>query len=122
LELALKLGVNSQTGNVAANSRRFAMPGNPKECRQHALNCMRLAKEATTSQSQETFQNLAQSWTRLAAELEDAQALLNALNEMELKNAPAKLQPPTRTRKQPKFRLTEKRWAVAASEMGPTRQ
>jgi hypothetical protein len=63
------------------------MPGDPKECRQHALSCMLLAKEATTSQSRQTLQNLSQSWTRLAAELEDAQALLNALNGME--NVPA---------------------------------
>jgi len=58
-------------------------------CRRHALNCRRLAKEATTTQSKQTFQNLAQSWTRLAAELEQAQALLNSLNGMEFKNAPA---------------------------------
>ena len=63
------------------------MPGDPKECRQHALNCTLLAKEATAAQSKEIFQNLAQSWNRLAAELEDVQALLNALNEMELRNA-----------------------------------
>ena len=65
------------------------MPGDPKECRQHALNCMLLAKEATTAQTKQTFQNLAQSWTRLAAELEQAQALLKALNGLEFKNAPA---------------------------------
>ena len=76
------------------------MPGEPLQfrhiggypfpvCRQHALNCRRLAKEATTTQSKQTFQNLAQSWTRLAAELEQAQALLNFLNGMEFKNAPA---------------------------------
>jgi hypothetical protein len=44
-----------------------------------ALNCMLLAKEATTEQSKQTFLNLAQSWTRLAAELEDADALLKVL-------------------------------------------
>jgi len=65
------------------------LPGDPKECRQHALNCMLLAKGATTVESKETFHKLAQSWTRLAVELEDAQALLNALSEMEFKNAPA---------------------------------
>jgi hypothetical protein len=64
------------------------MPGNPKECRQHALTCMLLAKEATTEQSKQTFLTLAHSWTRLAAELEDANALLNALSEIDLKNAP----------------------------------
>jgi hypothetical protein len=42
----------------------------PKSARQHALNHMLLAKEATAAQSKQTFENLAQSWTRLAAELE----------------------------------------------------
>jgi hypothetical protein len=64
------------------------MPGDPKECRQHARNCMVLAKEATTAQSKQTFHNLAQSWTRLAAELEQAQVLLDALNGVESKRSP----------------------------------
>jgi hypothetical protein len=65
------------------------MPGDPNECRQRALNCMLLAKEATTEQSKQTFLNLAQSWTRLAAELEDADALLKTLSEIEnLKDPP----------------------------------
>jgi hypothetical protein len=55
------------------------MPGDPKECRQHALNCMMLAKGSTTAEAKQTFHNLAQSWTRLAVELESAQAFLNAL-------------------------------------------
>jgi hypothetical protein len=46
-----------------------------------------LAKEATTAQSKQTFENLAQSWTRLAAELDNAQSLLNALNGMENEEA-----------------------------------
>ena len=62
------------------------MPGNPKECRQHALNCLRLAKEATTKPSKH-----AQSWTRLAAELEQAQALLDGLNELFLPAKPTRM-------------------------------
>ena len=54
------------------------MPGDPKECRQHALNCVRLAQTATTPQSREHFANLAQTWVRLAEHLERAQ---NALDE-----------------------------------------
>jgi hypothetical protein len=61
-------------------SMEAIMPGNPKQCRQHALCCMLLAKEATTDDSKRTFQQLAQSWTRLAEELEAAEALLDALN------------------------------------------
>jgi len=51
------------------------MPGDPRECTQHARACMILAKEATTAQSKQLFHDLAQSWSRLAAELEDAQSL-----------------------------------------------
>jgi hypothetical protein len=54
------------------------MPGDPKECRQHALNCVRLAQTAATPQSREHFANLAQTWVRLAEDLECAQ---NALDE-----------------------------------------
>ena len=46
------------------------MPGDPKECRQHALNCVRLAQTAATPQSREHFANLAQTWVRLAEDLE----------------------------------------------------
>ena len=57
------------------------MPGDPKECRQHALNCVRLAQTAATPQSREDFANLAQTWVRLAEDLERAQAFLAALDE-----------------------------------------
>ena len=60
------------------------MPGDPKECRQHALNCMLLAKQTANQESKQTFLGLAQSWTKLAVELEDSQALLN---EIDLENA-----------------------------------
>jgi hypothetical protein len=64
-----------------------AMPGDPKECRQRALNCVLLAKEAATEQSKQMFLSLAQSWTSLAAELEDTEALLKTLSEIDLKDA-----------------------------------
>jgi hypothetical protein len=35
-----------------------------------------------------TFSDLAKQWDRLANELEDAHALLKALNELDLKSAP----------------------------------
>jgi hypothetical protein len=59
------------------------MPGDPKECRTHALNCMLLAKQATNEESKRTFTNLARSWTTLAVELEQAQSLLHALSEID---------------------------------------
>ena len=57
------------------------MPGDPKECRQHALNCVHLAQTAATPRSREHFANLAQTWVRLAEDLERAQGFLNALDE-----------------------------------------
>jgi len=57
------------------------MPGDPKECRQHALNCLRLAQTAASPQSREDFANLAQTWVRLAKDLERAQGFLNGLDE-----------------------------------------
>jgi hypothetical protein len=53
------------------------MPGDPKECREHAKNCSRLASEAKTEQARETFENLARTWMRLATDLENAKALLD---------------------------------------------
>ena len=53
------------------------MPGDPKECREHAKNCSRLASEAKTEHARETFENLARTWLRLAVDLENAQALLD---------------------------------------------
>jgi hypothetical protein len=52
------------------------MPGDPGECREHAKTCLRLAAEAHSSQAKETFESLAESWLRLAADLEAAKALL----------------------------------------------
>jgi hypothetical protein len=49
---------------------------------------MLLATQATTEGSRRTFTGLADSWTQLAAELEDAQALLGALSEIDLKDVP----------------------------------
>jgi hypothetical protein len=63
------------------------MPGDPKECRERAMICMLLAKEASNAQSKQMFFDLAQSWSRLASELEDALAFLNALKEMEFEDA-----------------------------------
>ena len=53
----------------ARGSRRF-MPGDPKECRKHARNCLRLAEAATNAEITRTFVDLAHSWTRLALDME----------------------------------------------------
>jgi hypothetical protein len=80
------------------------MPGDPKECRQHALNRMILANGATTGEAKQTFHNLAQSWTRLAVELESAQAFLNALTDATDQRDEA-LQAPPPTQKRRRSRL-----------------
>jgi hypothetical protein len=54
------------------------MPGDPKECCPHAPNCIRLAKEASTEEVRKTFFDLAQKWNALAADLDTAQAFLDA--------------------------------------------
>jgi hypothetical protein len=71
----------------ACNSRMGAMPGDPKEARAHAANCMGLAEMASSPTLQKTFADLAKQWNRLANELDDAHALLQALNELDLKEA-----------------------------------
>ena len=55
------------------------LPGDPKECRQHAR--MQIAEEARSADVARTFVDLTHSWTKLAIELESAQALLAALDE-----------------------------------------
>ena len=63
------------------------MPGDPKEARAHAANCTQLAETTSSPTVQKTFADLADQWNRLANELEDAHALLKALNELDLKEA-----------------------------------
>jgi len=55
------------------------MPGDPKECRQHALRCTELAEGATASQLKAVLKHLAQRWLTLAVELQRAQALRDAI-------------------------------------------
>ena len=57
------------------------MPGDPKECRQHALFCVRLAQTSASPQAREEFANLARTWIRLADDLEQSRAFLDALED-----------------------------------------
>ena len=52
------------------------MPGDPKECRQRALTCVRLAQTSQYPHARDTFANLAKTWLKLADDLERNQALL----------------------------------------------
>jgi len=69
--------------SAADQPEEISMPGDPKECRKHALNCLRIAEASTNAEIIRTFVDLAHSWTRLALELESAQALLVAAEDME---------------------------------------
>ena len=60
-----------------------AMPGDPKECREHARRCAELAKAATTPEARQQFLSLQMSWIRLAADLDNAKAFIDAMNEMD---------------------------------------
>jgi hypothetical protein len=59
------------------------MPGNPDQCRLNAARCLRLAERARKPEMRETFLALADTWTKLAAELESDEALLRAISDME---------------------------------------
>ena len=43
------------------------MPGDPKECRKHARNCLRIAEASAKAEITRTFVDLAHSWTRIRA-------------------------------------------------------
>jgi len=65
------------------------MPGDPKECRQHAERCGELARMARTIEERDKFQALQLTWIRLAAELDRMKAVIEATQELE-KEQPAK--------------------------------
>ena len=54
------------------------MPGDPKECRQHAECCAELARFASTPEARDQFLSLQMTWIRLASELDQARALIEA--------------------------------------------
>jgi len=59
------------------------MPGDPKECRQHAARCGELARLATTPEARESFLSLQMTWIRLSIELDQARAIIKATQELE---------------------------------------
>ena len=61
------------------------MPGNPKECRQHAANCRQFAAESISVSGRDAFLNLAETWERLARELEGAESFIRAMEELEVR-------------------------------------
>jgi rubrerythrin len=59
------------------------MPGDPKECRTHAVRCAELAVTAGTPQLRTTFLELSKNWEKLAIQLEDAFAKLTESEAIE---------------------------------------
>jgi len=53
------------------------MPGDPKQCRLHAMRCAELAAKAKTEKLKATLLDLSQNWVKLAVSLEHTQALLD---------------------------------------------
>jgi hypothetical protein len=66
------------------------MPGDPKECRQHAERCAELARLASTPEDSNKFLSLQMTWVRLALELDQAGALMKAMQELEEEEQPIK--------------------------------
>lgn len=58
--------------------RGAIMPGDPRECRDHALRCLQLAKTASSPQAKAKFIDLASTWNKLAADIEATQAILES--------------------------------------------
>jgi hypothetical protein len=55
----------------------YTMPGNPEECRQRALRCVRLAQTSATPQARDHFAKLARTWISLADDLERSRAFFD---------------------------------------------
>jgi hypothetical protein len=59
------------------------MPGNPKECREHAKRCLQLAHETTNPVLKESLTDIAGQWTRLATDLEVTKLLLDEMGTLQ---------------------------------------
>jgi hypothetical protein len=54
------------------------MPGDPKQYREHAKRCLKIAQEATNPALRASLEEIALQWLRLAADLEVTKPLLEA--------------------------------------------
>ena len=61
------------------------MPGDPKECREHAQHWLELANSAPTLIAKMRFEGLAHTWLRLANDLEHATALLECRDDTKMR-------------------------------------
>lgn len=60
-----------RSGNYARSEK------DPSECRQHALDRVRMAQTATTPEARKTWSDLAKTWLRFASDLEANERLLD---------------------------------------------
>jgi len=74
------------------------MPGDPRECRQQAQECLRLAHEATTDVERQDYAALADTWAELARIFESDDALLEGLSAAGLNDVPLEARRPIRLR------------------------
>jgi hypothetical protein len=61
------------------------MPGDPRECRQHAWRCAELAITARTPELKLLLIELSQNWLKMATDLEHMQVLFAELSEEDRK-------------------------------------
>jgi len=52
------------------------MPGDPKQCREQAKHCLKLAAQTSSPLAKARFEDLAQTWLRLASVIERTRALV----------------------------------------------
>jgi hypothetical protein len=58
------------------------MAGDPKQCREHAAQCKDLAAHTLDRRATAAFMDLAETWERLAAELESSQVFVRAMEQI----------------------------------------
>jgi hypothetical protein len=69
------------TGYVALEAH---MPSHADECRLNAARCLKLAHHASSPEDREAEAVMAETWRRLAAQIECDASLLHALSELEV--------------------------------------
>jgi hypothetical protein len=75
-------GVDGDDGIAPTKKRSELMPGDPKECRGHALRCAELAMKARTPQLKVMFLELSKNWEKLAIQLENAVAKVSESQDL----------------------------------------
>ena len=59
------------------------MPGDPHDCRLNANHFLRLARRESGPEVRQSLTDLAETWTKLAAEIESDNGLLRTFLELE---------------------------------------